>query len=213
MRNRLASEWEVMGWEWDLQVGGYLLDQLVVGSPVSPAVMAEALPSSYLSRYRTDRQTVQEAIERAIGDEVLDEEQRGPAPITLVVHGDNYTVSFGDNATFEGSPLNIGPGTQLNLDSSSDVDELLRAIGILVTSGLGGQWDSRAALAVEKLVKEHGGLTVENVRSAVIEAGEAAGADAGRIQELTEKVAVSGLGSFLSVALSSGLADLLHQLG
>jgi hypothetical protein len=212
MRSRLAAEWEAMGWEWDLQVGGLILDQVAEVGAVDANALAAALPSSYLTGYGTDRETLAAAIKRAIGGEMLAAEEKESSGITILVHGDNYTLSFGDNAQIDRSPFNIGPGTQLNLDAGAEKEDLLLALRALVASGLAGEWDPKAALAIGHAVEEHGGLTVEDVGGAVVEAGSE-NVDRSRVQELTEKVAISGFGGFLATALGAGLGDLAHLVG
>jgi hypothetical protein len=211
MRSRLAAEWEANGWEWDLQVGGILLDATSPGMPARSVDIAAALPAAYLTRYGTDRETLVEAVERAIGGEVLDGDD--PVGPTMVVKGDSYTLNIGDQARVEGSSFNTGAGTQINIEAGADKEDLLVALRALLVAGLGGEWDAGAARAIGTVVEEQDVLTLEDVRGAVIEAGEASQAKPSRVKDLAAKVAVSGLGGFLAAGLSSGLADLSHLLG
>lgn len=213
MRSRLATEWEAMGWEWDMQVGGLILDRIEMDQAVTPETLAVALPESYLARYRTDRETLAEVIDRAIGGETVEGEKKQHPGLTILVHGDNHMLSFGDNAQLDGSHLNVGAGSQINLDAGADKKDLLLALRALVASGLAGEWDSRAAAAIGRVVDETGVLTVDDVRGAVIETGEAQGVDRSRVQELIERIATGGLGGFLSTALTAGLSDLAHLIG
>jgi hypothetical protein len=211
MRSRLAAEWEANGWEWDLRVGGILLDAISPGTPVRAEDTAAALPAGYLTRYATGRESVTEAVERAIGGEVLDFDR--PTGPTVVVNGDSYTLKIGDQARVEGSSFNFGSGTQINIEAGADREELLSALRALLIAGLGGEWDAGAARAIGGVVEEQDLLTLEDIRGVVIEAGEASHAKPSRVKQLTEKVAVSGLGGFLAAGLSGGLADLFHLLG
>lgn len=213
MRSRLASEWEAMGWEWDLQVGALLLDYVEAAGAVDASDLAGVLPASYLSRYETDRETLAEVIDRALGAEILDSEVTSASIVT--VNGDSFNLTFNlsDNAKIENSPFNIGPGTQINLDMGAGRDELLNALGALVAAGLSGDWNSGAALALGRVIEEQDTLSTVDIRNAVLQAGELSGADPAKVRELIEKVAVSGLGGFLATSLGSGLTDLLHLVG
>ncbi len=213
MRSRLAGEWEAMGWEWDLQIGGLILDRIATDGVVDASALAAVLPASYLSRYDTDRETLAEVIDRALGGETLDTDAASTG--TVVVNGDSFNLTFNlaDNAKIENSPFNIGSGTQINLDAGAGREELLYALRALLAAGLSGGWDAAAALALGRAIEEQGLLSTEDVRGAALEAGELTGADSSKVRELIEKVAVSGLGGFLATSLGFGLSDLLHLVG
>lgn len=213
MRSRLASEWEAMGWEWDLQIGGLILDRISEVGTVDPNALAAVLPSSYLARYGASREELASSIDRAIGGETLEVENSEQATIAVTVFGDSYTLNVGESARIEHSTFNVGRGTQINIDASADRNELLNALRALIISGLAGQWDEQAARAIGKAVEQQGVLSLDDVRDTVMETGREAGSDTGRIQSLMEKVAVGGLGSFLATGLASGLTDLLHLVG
>jgi hypothetical protein len=213
MRSRLAGEWEAMGWEWDLQVGGLILDRIGADGVVDASAVAAALPASYLSRYDTDRETLAEVIDRALGGETLDPDAATTG--TVVVNGDSFNLSFhlADNAKIENSPFNTGSGPQINLDAGAGREEFLDALRALLAAGLTGRWDPGAALALGRAIEEQGSLSTEDVRRVALEAGELTGADSSKVRELVEKVAVSGLGGFLATSLGSGLTGLMHLVG
>ena len=212
MRSRLASEWEGMGWDWDLQVGGIMLDQLQAGEAVAPAILAAALPDSYLTRYRTNREELTEAIDRAIGGEALTSELPSPS-VSVTVHGDSYSFNLGPGAQIHGGQVNVGGGVQIVVDADATKEDLLSALQTVIASGLQGQWNREAALAVGRAVEERGELSVTEVRDAVLEVGQSEGVGRSRVEELIEKVAVGGFGTFLATALGAGLGDLLHLIG
>jgi hypothetical protein len=212
MRSRLASEWEGMRWDWDLQVGAIMLDQLKAGETVDPAGLAAVLPNSYLATYRTDRDELAEVIDRAIGGETLTGEPSAPS-VSVTVHGDNYSFNLGAGAQIHGDQVNVGGGVQIVVDVNASKEDLLSALQAVVASGLQGQWNPEAALAVGRAVEERGELSVAEVRGAVLELGQSEGVERPRVEELIEKVAVGGFGTFLATALGAGLGDLLHLIG
>lgn len=213
MRSKLAAEWEAMGWEWDLQIGGLILDRVAEAGAVDSDALAGALPGSYLVRYGASREDISSSISRAIGGETLDAESAERSTVSVIVSGDSYTLNFGNNARIENSAVNVGRGAQIKIDATADRNDLINALSVLVASGLAGRWDERAAHAIGGAIEEKDLLSLEDVRAAVVGAGQEAGVDASGIQELLEKVAVGGLGSFLATGLSSGLTDLLHLVG
>src|SRR5262245_54102206 len=140
MRARLAAEWESNGWEWDLQIGGLILDRVEAAGNVDAEAISAGLPAAYLARYQTDRDGLGEAISRAIAGESLDPKPK--AASTLIVGGDTYNLSFqlADGARIEGA-FNVGSGTQINVDVDASTEDLLVAVRTLVAAGLSGNWD------------------------------------------------------------------------
>jgi hypothetical protein len=210
MRARLAAEWEANGWEWDLQIGGLILDRIGAAGNVDAAAIAAALPGSYLARYGTDRDELAEAISRAIGGESLDADQ-ATSTSTVIVNGATYNLSFhlSDNAQIENSPFNVGAGTQINVDASGDREELLRAVQALLAAGLSDNWDEGAAAAIDAAIAERDDIGAEDVKDAVIKAGKVTAAEPSRIRNLLEKVAVGAATSTLGAGITAGLGLLL----
>jgi hypothetical protein len=195
----LAREFDHQGWQYELGLGKNLVET--------------AVPSEFFSRNCATRERLAAAIDRVAGGAPIAAEVVSP-PIQITVQsGDSYTVDIGAGANFQNSPLNIGPGRQLQVNSQSTPDELTTALGALVAAGLGGEWDPTAARAIGASIEEQGKLSLEEAKAAVLEAGKEVAPEPSRIREFTEKVAVSGLGSFLTTAISLGLGDLHHLLG
>lgn len=212
MRSRLASEWEAMGWEWDLQIGGLILDRLGADGSVNPQAIAAALPSSYMSRYGSDRESIAEVIERAIGGQVL-EADRDKAPSTVIINGDTYNLSveLSGEAKIEGSPIKVGPGPQVNIDIDASREAVFTGIEALLHAGFAGGWDAKAVQALGKVVEDRGDLTAEEISTFTQEVGKSERPEPGQIRALLEKVAVGAASSTLGQGLTAGLGLLLQN--
>jgi hypothetical protein len=209
----LAAEFDRQGWQYELGLGKNLVVAAVDHGSVDGAKLSALVASGFFSRNGATPEHLAAAIDRVAGGAQIATEVAAPSIQITVQSGDSYTVDIGAGANFQNSPLNIGPGNQLQINSQSTSDELTTALGALVAAGLGGEWDEKAARAIGASIEEQGKLSLEEAKAAVLEAGKEVGPEPSRIREFTEKVAVSGLGSFLTTAISLGLGDLLHLLG
>jgi hypothetical protein len=209
----LAHEFDRQGWQYELGLGKNLVVAAVDHGSVDGATLSALVPSEFFSRNCATREHLAAAIDRVAGGAPIAAEVVPPSIQITVQSGASYTVDIGAGANFQNSPLNVGPGTQLQVNSQSTSGELTTVLGALVAAGLGGEWDQDAARAIGASIEEQGKLSLEEAKAAVLEAGKEIAPEASRIREFTEKVAVSGLGSFLTTAISLGLGDLLHLLG
>jgi len=213
LESLLALEFDRQGWQYELGLGKNLVVAAVDHGSVDGATLSALVPSEFFSRNCATREHLAAAIDRVAGGAPIAAEVVPPSIQITVQSGDSYTVDIGAGANFQNSPLNVGPGTQLQVNSQSTSGELTTVLGALVAAGLGGEWDQSAARAIGASIEEQGKLSLEEAKAAVLEAGKEIAPEASRIREFTEKVAVSGLGSFLTTAISLGLGDLLHLLG
>jgi hypothetical protein len=212
MRAALAAEWEANGWEWDMQIGGLILDRVAADGRVDPKAIAVALPSSYMNRYGSDRELLAEAIERAIGGESI-EDDPAEASSTVIINGDTYNLSFelSEGARIEKSPIKVGPGHQANINVDASREAVFTGIEALLRSGLAGSWDVAAARALGEVIEERGDLSAEQISEFTQEIGKAERPEPGRIRALLEKVAVGAATSTLGQGLTAGLAVLLQN--
>ena len=212
MRSRLASEWEAMGWEWDLQIGGLILDRVAAGGSVDPQAIAATLPSSYMSRYGSDRKQLAEVIERAIGGQSI-EADPAKAQSTVIINGDTYNLSveLSGEAKIENSPINVGSGPQVNIDIDATREAVFTGIEALLHAGLAGSWDANAAQALGKVIEERGDLNAEEISTFTQEVGKIEKPDPGRLRALLEQVAVGAATSTLGQGLTAGLGLLLQN--
>jgi hypothetical protein len=209
----LAAEFDRQGWEWGLDIGQMLLGAVEPLGRIDGEALAARIPADFLQRNRTTPKNVAAAIDRVAGGlSVAPESPQTSVQIT-VQSGDTYNVSFGANANLQNSPFNIGPGMQLKIDSSSPPEDLAAALGALVAAGLAGEWDEQAARAIGGSIEDQQKISLDEARAAVLEAGREVATEPSAVRGFIEKVAVSGLGSFLTTAMSLGLTDLLHLLG
>jgi hypothetical protein len=210
-QTRLAAEFERRGWEYEIVLGSDLIDAIEnIGTGDAEAIAARA-PADWLARQSANREQLAVAIQNAVGGHQLTD--LAPESSLVLSFADNrtYTLSVSGSARIENSSVNLG-GTQVNLDGGADRQELLTALVAVIRAGLAGHWNSEAALAVGQAIEAAQELSVDDVRGAVVEAGRSEDLDRGRISELAERVAVSGLGSLVSTAIGLGLGDLIHLL-
>jgi hypothetical protein len=212
LNTALAEEFDRQGWEYDLTLGTQLVSLVEERGRVDSGALSREVPAAFLHRNRTTRENVAAAIERAIGGRTPIPVPPPVSPVSIISHGDTYQLNI-DHSQISGSSFNLGSGTLINIDAGAEKDDLLTALGALVSAALSGDWNSGAAQAIGQAIEQQGELTVAEARAAVLEAGQGQDLDRSRISELIEKVAVSGVGNFLSTALGLGLGDLLHLLG
>jgi hypothetical protein len=208
----IACEFDRQGWQWEPGIGGALIGEAERLGTVEGKALAERVPADFLQRNRTTREMVAAAIDRVAGGFVPVPEVAEPSVQITVQNGDSYMVNFGPGANVQNSPFNIGSGRQILVNSQSTSEELGAALGALVAGGLGGNWDEEGARAVGAAIEDQGKLSLDEAKTAVLNAGKELAPQPSRIREFTEKVAVSGLGSFITTAISLGLADLHHLL-
>jgi len=212
LRAALAAEWEANGWEWDMQIGGLILDRVAADGRVDPEAIAATLPSSYLGRYGSDRESLAEAIERAIGGESIEADPVGVSS-TVTINGDTYNLSFelSEGARIENSPIKVGPGPQVSINVDASRETVFTGIEALLRSGLAGSWDAEAARALSEVIEERGDLSVKEISELTQEVGKAERSEPVRIRALLEKVAVGAATSTLGQGLTAGLGLLLQN--
>jgi hypothetical protein len=203
----LGDEFEARGWRDDDDLALTITQEMVVRGGLDLAAALQVDSATFRTRNNASKAELREAVGTAFADRTLAEE--APNGISVSAGGDVYVLQA-NRAVFHG-PVNQG-GVQINLDGAS-ADELLTAVGALVVSGLRGDWNPDLAGALSAQLDQRDDIDLDRVQAAVVEAAEAEEPEPGRVRELIEKVAVSGIGSFLSAALSSGLGQIPGVLG
>jgi hypothetical protein len=165
-----------------------------------------------MSRYGYDRESLAEAIERAIGGESIEADPVGVSS-TVIINGDTYNLSFAlsEGAKIENSPIKVGPGAQTNINIDASREAVFTGIEALLRSGLAGSWDEEAARALSGVIEERGDLSAEQISEFTQEVGRTADPEPGRVRALLEKVAVGAATSTLGQGLTAGLGLLLQN--
>jgi hypothetical protein len=206
-RARLAAEFEKRGWEYDLTTGRSVLGAAEAGES-DPSAVARRVPGEFLARNRVTRPEVAAVIERALQGQAVREEER---PATIVIEDHSYNVNLA-GAQLSHSNVNVGPGTQINVDASARKDDVLAAVAALVAAGLAGDWNGEAARGLATAVDARDDITVAEIQEATTEAVKAQAPRQGRVRELVERVATSGLGGVLATGISVGLGEAISHL-
>jgi hypothetical protein len=207
-RSRLAAEFDNRGWEYDLTAGRAVLEAAEAGESDS-AALAERIPATFLAKNRADRADVVRAIERALGGRGVKAEEQ---PATVVINDHSYKVDIGSGAQISGSNINIGPGTQVNIDASADRDEVLAGVAAIVRAGLTGDWNDDAARALAQAVGARDDIATDDIREITAAVAEDAQPSRGRAREMLDKVTASGLGGALATGISAGLGQVIAHL-
>jgi hypothetical protein len=210
LQRLLAGQFESRGWEYDMNLGADIAEEVGRRGLVDPPGLAGRVSGTWLARNRTTREDVAAAIERAIGGRTPEPEQH-PATV-LTVYNNDYSLSMAPGSTISGGQVNVG-GTQINIQADVSKDEVLAGIGALVRAGLDGGWNPEAAGALAAAVDARSDIGFEDVEGVVVEAAEAASEppDEGRIRGMLRSIAEQGVGGALGTGISAGLGWLLRN--
>lgn len=209
LQRLLAAEFDRQGWEYDLEVGRQLVAGIEQRGGVDGAALAQALPSSFFARSGTTREAVAKALERVVGGRTVATEAR-PTVITIV--DKRYQVNLAAGSRIDNSQLNVGGGTQLNVQVDAKKDTVLTAIGVLLRAGLTGSWDADAAADLAAVIDSRQDIDVEDVREITTTVVKAEQPRRGPAKDLLTTIAASGLGGALATGISAGMGEVIAQL-
>lgn len=202
-QRRLAGEFERHGWEYDLIVGRSIVEAAQGQRAADPGDLASLVTAQFLERNATTREDVAAAIREAFGDRMVGASDQ---PASITINNQTYSVNVG---TITGSNVNIGPGTQINVDASAHKDDVLAAVATVVAAGLAGDWNVDAARELAVAVDARDDVTLQDIEQATREVAEVEQPDKGRIRDLLERIAVSGVGGALATGIVAVLGGLL----
>ena len=133
------------------------------------------------------------------------------AQVVLNIEGNSFTL-VGAGASISGENVNVGSGTQINVQSDAPKDEILVAVRALVSAGLAGDWNVDAARQVEAVVDARDDIALEDVQEVTAEVVKEEAGTQTRGREFRDKVLASGLGGALSHGIIAGFAQILPLL-
>jgi hypothetical protein len=209
MQRLIAAEFERHGWDYDLSVGRAIVEAAEERGGVVGTELAAKVSAEFLARHRTTREDVASAIDSAIGGRQV---KREAAQATVVINDNRYQVNLSGGSQIEDSKLNIGDGTQINVDVKASKENILAAVEALVRSGLADSWNTGAARDLATVIDQRDDIDVEDVREITTEVVKAEQPKQGRVRTMLNAIAVSGLAGALSTGISSGLGELIGQL-
>jgi hypothetical protein len=210
MQRLLAHAFDRQGWEYDLTLGRTLLAEIERAGGVDADALARQVPTLFIERNHTSRPNVAAVIERAVGGRSV---KRGEGATTLVF-ADNrrYEVRLARGAQITNSNLNLGDGTQVNINLEASKEDVMAAIEVILRAGLTGEWNEDAARELASVIESRNDVDFEDVREITAEVVEVEEPTQGKVKALLGKIAVSGLGGALGTGISSGLGEMLGQL-
>jgi hypothetical protein len=209
MQRLLATEFERHGWDYDLSVGRDILEEAERRGEVDGTALAKRVSAEFLARNGASREDLAVAIESAIGGRQL---KREAEQTTIVINDNRYQVNLSGGSQIKSSKLNVGDGTQINVDVKASKENVLAAVEALLRSGLTETWNADAARDLASVIDEREDIDVEDVREITTEVVRAEQPKQGRVRTMLNEIAVSGLGGALSTGISSGLGELIGQL-
>jgi hypothetical protein len=204
----IADEFGRQGWDYDLSVGRELVKHVTPGAEVDPNQLAQAISATFLQKNHTTRDAVRSAIQQAIVGFTLVVEN--PAVTSLVVHGNNHSLTLGDNASISGN-LNVG-GTQIVIADSASKEELLDGVAALVRAGLTGELNADAARALGDVIAARNDIDIGDVESVAFEVVKIEKPTEGRVRSLMASLSTQALSGALAIGLASGLGQALPLL-
>jgi hypothetical protein len=204
----LAAEFERQGWEYDLTVGREIAQRAERSGVVDAAGLARLAPREFLDRNSATREDIAGAIERALGGRAVRKDER---PTSIVINNQTYQVDLA-GAQITRSNMNIGPGTQVNVDASGGKEDVLTAVATVVAAGLAGDWNAEAVRELGAAVAARDDIAVEDIEQATADAVEAQQPNQGRVREMLRQIAVSGAAGLLTTGVSAALGGVLPHL-
>ena len=206
----IAAAFDRRGWEYEPSLGLVISAELERTGRIDPAKLAQRVSADFLYRAGTDRESVQAAIEAAVGERTL-----GPSQASTVLQfADNrsYEVNLGRGAQINNANLNIGDGQQINIHSSTPTPQLLAAVEALVLAGLEGEWNEDAAAELADVVNGRDDITLDDIRELTVRTVEAQAPTHGRVKGFLNDVASKTMTGVFSAGLISGLGEVLSRL-
>lgn len=209
LQQLIAAEFDRRRWEYDLTIGRQLVAEIERRGAIDARGLVQKIPTEFLHRNHTNRDTVAAALERAIGGLTP---KRDPAFASLVINDNRYQVNISGGSKIENSKLNVGEGTQINVDVHASRDDVLTAVEAILRAGLAEEWNADAARDLANVIDARDDVDFEDVRAITTEVIDAEKPPRGRVKALLEKIALSGLGGALATGISAGAGEVISQL-
>lgn len=208
-QRRLAEEFDRRGWHYDLSVGREALSSIPDGEAIDGTRVARAVSQTFLERNGVSRTDVADAIDRAVGGHAV---SKALVSSTLVINDNRYQVNLGEQSRIDGSAINVGSGTQINVNASVGADEILRAVEAMVRAGVAGEWNQEAARDLASLIEARGDVSFEDVHDKVVEVVTSERPRREAVKAFLKDVAAGGIGGALGTGISAALGEIMGQL-
>jgi hypothetical protein len=206
----VATAFDAQGWQYDMSVGPMLVKAAKRGGQADGSKLAHVLPKTFFDRNRVTRDAVASVLTRAVGGRTIEEEAAVPA--TIVIGGNNYQLNMGAGASVVNSNINLGEGSQINVTSEGDKQDVLLAVEAIVRAGLAGDWSDDAGKDLASLVAGRTDLTYEDVQAVALEVAKKEQPTKERLKGFLARIAASGISGALATGLTAGLGQAIHLL-
>jgi hypothetical protein len=209
LQRLLADEFGRQGWDYDLSVGPNLVKEIDAAGKVDPDRLAETIPSTFLQKNDATRQAVAAAIRNAVGGNTLIAES--PTIMTLVVHGNNYSLTLGEGATI-GGHVNV-VGTQIVVEESAPKQHVLDAIAALIRAGLTDGLNGDAARALGDAIAARDDIDMVDIERTTLNVVKADAPPVERVRTLLASLGTQAVAGALGLGMASGIGQALPYLG
>lgn len=206
----VANAFDAQGWQYDMSVGPMLMEAAKGGGQTDGSKLAQVLPKTFFDRNRVTRDAVASVLARAVGGRTVEEEVAVPA--TIVIGGNNYQLNIGAGSSIVNSNVNLGEGSQINVTSEGDKQDVLLAVEAIVRAGLVGDWSDDAGNDLASLVAGRTDLTYEDVQAVALAVAKEEQPTKERLKGFLARIAASGISGALATGLTAGLAEAVHLL-
>jgi hypothetical protein len=211
MLRLIAELFDRQGWQYDLTLGPELVAHIERAGSADGQALAQRIPADFFDRNRTTRQTVAAALDRALAGRSV---ERSEQPAVTLQFADNrqYVVKLARGAQLTNSNLNLGDGTQVNVNVEVGKDEVLAGLEVLLRAGLAGELDHDALRDLGSVIDSRDDIEVEDVRQLTAEVVRTEQPTQGKVKALLGKLAVSGVGGAVGTGISAAIGELISQL-
>lgn len=205
----VAAEFDRRGWEYDLTIGKTILADIERLGHVDAHSIAGQLPRSFFHRHATTHEVVETVIDRTIGQVRL---QRNASPGQVSIVTDNRTYHFNIAGNVSDANINVGEGQQVNITTSADKPEILRAVEVLVLGALAGDWNAEAARELAATVDARDDVTVADVHKLTVALISNQHPKRQAVLGLARDIVAAGVGGALGTGIAAAVAQVVGQL-
>jgi hypothetical protein len=206
LQRRIAAEFDKQGWEYALGIGPDLVALTEGRGPIDAETVAAAVPQEFLQNNGTRREDVAAAIQRAIGGLSV---RRDTVATSLVINDNRYQVNLEAGSRIVASNINVGDGTQLNIDASATKSDVLSGVEVLLRAGLNGKLNVEAARELGELINGRSDISLEDIQRVTVDVVEAEKPKMERLKEFLNEIAIQALGGAMGTGIAAAIGSLM----
>ncbi len=208
LQRRLGAEFSRRRWQYDPDVVGDLIEQIVRTGAIDPPALARRVSRLFREHNDATVEDLTQAIAAAIGDRTPTAETEG---VTLVFEDHSRNLTLAGDARITGGNINVG-GTQIVVGTDAPKEEILAGVAALARAAISGEWNADAVRDLAEVVDARDDVDYGDVHDvAVVVLGEDRPKQS-RAKEVLAQIATSGVSGALTTGITAGIGELLGQL-